>query len=218
MAAEDNPAGNVTGSRERDLWLTIPNVLTLFRLLAIIPFAVLAVKGKDRSALILFVLAALTDTFDGMIARHFALGSRIGRLLDPLADKLFTGVAFVVLSAFRQGSSSIPLWVMFATLGRDILILAGSFLVYRGSSNTGFKASVYGKLNTFLEISVVVCFLSVPDVPLVAKILPGLYIVLLMSVVVSTIDYFRIGVHMLREPSRIGVGGNALTIPRSDNP
>jgi cardiolipin synthase (CMP-forming) len=193
--------GKASRTPERSAWLTIPNILTLARVLAIVPFALLAMRGRDRAALILFVLAGLTDTLDGAIARRFGQTSKTGRLLDPIADKLFTGVSFVVLSVFRQRLASIPLWVMFAALARDVLILAGSFIVYRASHNTGFKASVYGKLNTFIEIGVIVCFLAASDLYFISKILPGLYILLLLSLLLSAADYLRTGLNMMRAPA-----------------
>ncbi len=187
-------------SLERDQWLTIPNALTLLRLLAIIPFALLAMCGRDLAALTLFVLSGFTDTIDGAIARRFGQGSKIGRLLDPVADKLFTGVAFVVLAAFRNGLSRMPLWVMAAVVFRDFLILVGSAIVFNASRNTAFKPSVYGKLNTFIEIGVVVCFLSVSALPFIAQLLPALYILLLVSLLISVADYLRTGLRMMRQP------------------
>jgi cardiolipin synthase len=190
-----------SGTPERKVCLTIPNALTIGRLVAIVPFAFLAMHGKDRAALILFLVAGLTDTLDGTIARRFGQTSKIGRLLDPLADKLFTGAAFVVLSVFRGDLASIPIWVMVAVLLRDVLILCGSFLVYRASRSSGFHPSVYGKLNTLLEIGIVVCFLAQPDFPFLMTIIPGAYVVLLISLLVSAGDYLRTGLRMVREPA-----------------
>ena len=190
----------MASSPERDVWLTFPNALTVLRLLAIIPFSALAMQGKDRGALALFAIAGLTDALDGTIARHFGQTSRIGRLLDPLTDKLFTGVAFVVLSLFRHGLSSIPVWIMCAVLLRDVLILGGSFLVYSTKRNSGFKPSIYGKLNTLIEMGLVVCVLAIPDVPIIAPILPALYAILLISLLVSSSGYLTAGLRMMREP------------------
>jgi cardiolipin synthase len=189
-----------SGTTERSVWMTVPNALTIARLVAIAPFVLLAMQGRDRAALILFVVAGLTDTLDGTIARRFGQTSKIGRLLDPLADKLFTGAAYVVLSAFRPGLTSIPIWVMAAVLLRDVLILSGSLIVYRMSRNTGFQPSIYGKLNTLFEIGIVVVFLAQPDLPFLKAILPGTYIVLLISLLVSTGDYLKAGLRMTREP------------------
>ena len=199
MGVQATPSELRPGAREGDVWLTIPNALTVARLGAIVPFAVLVVRGQDRAALILFLLAGLTDTLDGTIARHFGQASKIGRFLDPIADKLFTGVAFVVLSMFRPSLTSIPVWVMAAVLLRDVLILSGSLIVYRLSRNSGFQPSVYGKLNTLLEIGTVVCFLAQRDFPFVTVIFPATYVVLLLSILVSAGDYFRNGLRMIGE-------------------
>jgi cardiolipin synthase len=207
MRLQEPPSALHSGARERNVWLTIPNALTVARLVAIAPFAFLAMQGKDRAALILFVMAGLTDTLDGTIARRFGQTSKIGRLLDPLADKLFTGAAFVVLSAFRAGLTSIPRWVMVAVLLRDVFILCGSFLVYRASRNSGFQPSVYGKLNTLLEIGIVVCFLAQPDFPFLTTIIPAAYVVLLISLLVSAGDYLKTGLRMIRE--RASNSGNS---------
>ena len=188
-------------SPERQVWLTIPNALTLARMAASIPIAWLAAQGRDREALVLFVAAGLTDTLDGTIARHFGQRSKLGRLLDPLADKIFTGVSFLVLAAFREGLTGIPIWVMIAVLLRDALILTGSLLVLQAGRNTGFKPSIYGKLNTFLEIGVVVLFLAQRDLPFITTLLPGLYVVLLISLVMSSADYLRTGLRMVRTPA-----------------
>jgi len=198
MGVQAAPSERRPRVREGDAWLTIPNVLTVARLGAIIPFAWLAMRGQDRAALILFLLAGLTDTLDGTIARKFGQASKVGRFLDPIADKLFTGVAFVVLSMFRSGLTSIPVWVMAAVLLRDALILCGSLIVYRVSRNSGFQPSVYGKLNTLLEIGTVVCFLGQRDVPFLSVSFPAAYVVLLVSILVSAGDYLRNGLRMMR--------------------
>jgi cardiolipin synthase len=199
MPSQQHSAALASGS-ERDVWLTLPNVLTAVRLLSIVPFFFLAMYGRDREALVLFFLAGLTDTLDGAIARRLGQSSKLGRLLDPLADKIFTGVAFVALAAFRPHNSSIPLWVMLAVILRDVLILLGSFLVFRVSRNTGFKPSAYGKLNTFLEIGVVVLFLAQSDFTVLTAFLPYAYVLLLISILVSAGDYLRAGLRMIKTP------------------
>jgi cardiolipin synthase len=200
MRLEENPSTLPSDVAEGKAWLTIPNALTMARLVAIIPFAILAMRGRDRAALVLFIIAGLTDTLDGTIARHFGQTSKIGRLLDPLADKLFTGAAYVVLSMFRPGLSQIPVWVMAAVILRDIFILIGSLIVYRASRNSGFHPSIYGKLNTLIEIGIVVFFLAQPDFSFLAMILPAAYILLLISLLVSAGDYLWTGLRMMRRP------------------
>src|SRR5882724_9724933 len=85
---------------------TIPNALTAFRLALIVPFVWLALHGRDTAALTVFVIAGITDALDGILARWLHQTSAIGRLADPLADKLLTSVAFLTLSVFRVGLSA----------------------------------------------------------------------------------------------------------------
>jgi cardiolipin synthase len=184
--------------RESTAWLTVPNALTLLRLALIVPFAMLAAGGEDGQALAVLVAAGLTDVADGMIARRFGQSSKAGRLLDPLADKLLTGTAFVVLALFREGFSSIPVALMAAAIGRDVLILAGSALIYTARRESGFKPSALGKLNTFVEIGVVVWFLAATGLPRLAPLLPLLYGLMAATLAASMADYLVRGLRLFR--------------------
>lgn len=190
------------GAAERGSWLTIPNAITLLRLLAAIPFFYLVAGGRDRGALILFVAAGFTDSLDGVIARRLGQTSKYGRLLDPIVDKLFTGVSYIALSLFRRGLPHIPAAIMAAVLLRDAFILGGSLFVYGKSRNSGFKPSIYGKLNTFIEIGVVVCFLASADLQFIVPMLPYFYGLLLVSIALSAADYVRIGWGMMQAQGR----------------
>src|SRR6266436_7295619 len=110
------------GSRMRD----VPNLITLFRLVLVPVMAYFAWFGEYAVALPIFLVAALTDLADGYIARHFKLVSKLGALLDPVADKLNMFVATVVLA----WQSQIPIWLAVAIIGRDVVIVVGA-LVYR---------------------------------------------------------------------------------------
>lgn len=202
MPLEESLQRPSSASSESSAWLTIPNALTVARILALIPFASWAMAGRDSAALIVFFLAGLTDTLDGAIARRFGQSSKFGRLLDPLADKLFTGVSFVVLSLFRRALPHIPIWLMIAVLLRDLLILSGSFVVYNRSRDSGFKPSIYGKLNTFFEIGTVILFLAQTQLPPIAIILPFCYAIVLISLLISAGDYLRTGLRMMEQAGR----------------
>ena len=190
-------------SGESTAWITIPNGLTAVRIILILPFVALATTGRDQEALVVFVIAGLTDTLDGTIARRRGQSSKIGRLLDPLADKLLTAASFIALSLFRSGISVIPVWVMVAVVGRDLAILGGSMIIYRARRNSGFQPSIFGKLNTLIEIGVVVCFLASSRIEFIAGLLPYLYVLLLISVLISAGDYCRAGFRMHRESARV---------------
>jgi CDP-diacylglycerol--glycerol-3-phosphate 3-phosphatidyltransferase len=117
------------GEHPTDRVLTVPNALTLLRILAIPVVLVLLLKGDDAAAATLFVLAAVTDFLDGRLARRRggAGTSHLGTILDPLADKLMLSSVAVVLAV--RGLLPAPLVAIL--VGRDVLTLLGS-IVFRG--------------------------------------------------------------------------------------
>jgi cardiolipin synthase (CMP-forming) len=189
-----HPAG------ETGAWRTLPNLLTLVRIALVAPFAWLCIRGFDIAALGVFFIAGLTDTLDGTLARRFGQRSNFGRLADPLADKLLTTVAFLVLALFRTGLRAIPLWVALAVVGRDLLILTGALIVYLKTRSTAFRPNVFGKANTFIELGLIVVVLATSRLHLLARFLTGLYLLLLASLLVSAAEYVVQGSRMLREP------------------
>lgn len=99
--------------------VTVPNLLSFFRLLMVPVFLYLILIGSDLLALIVLVVSTATDFFDGVIARRFGQISRLGQLLDPAADRLFIFATLVGL-AIRD---VLPWWVVAAIIGRDALLL-----------------------------------------------------------------------------------------------
>jgi cardiolipin synthase (CMP-forming) len=119
----------VQGKRLGDRVLTLPNALTLLRILAIPVVLMLLLEGEDAVAATVFVLAAVTDFLDGRLARRQggAGTSHLGTVLDPVADKLMLSSVAVVLAV--RGLLPAPLVAIL--VGRDILTLLGS-IVFRG--------------------------------------------------------------------------------------
>src|SRR5512142_2062758 len=110
---------------------TIPNILTLARLIAVPLFIVASFRGSYTLALVLFVAAAVTDFLDGMIARRFNQRSRIGAILDPAADKVMmvSGFLFYTLHT-AVPVVAMPAWLTFTVLIRDFLIILFAYLLY----------------------------------------------------------------------------------------
>ncbi|MFC7406649.1 CDP-alcohol phosphatidyltransferase family protein [Georgenia alba] len=108
-----SPAGEVT---ER-VW-TVPNVISAVRLLLVPVFGVLLFTERDVPALVVLVVAGVTDWLDGLIARHFHQTSRLGQLLDPAADRLYIFVTLVGL-AWRE---FVPWWLVLVIVARDVLL------------------------------------------------------------------------------------------------
>ena len=99
--------------------LTVPNILSFFRLLMVPVFLYLILTGYDLLALVVLVVSTATDFFDGLIARRFGQISRLGQLLDPAADRLFIFVTLVGLAV----RGILPWWLVAAIIGRDALLL-----------------------------------------------------------------------------------------------
>src|SRR5436853_1322540 len=113
-----------------NVW-TFANLLSFFRIALVVPFLYLILEGRFGLALAVFFIASVTDFVDGYVARRFKQQSLLGRFLDPLADKLLTTAAFVALAVPRSAFPTVPIWLAAIVVGRDVLIVAGAFLVYR---------------------------------------------------------------------------------------
>lgn len=100
--------------------LTVPNILSLLRLLMVPVFLVLILGRQDGFALLVLVISSVTDFLDGQIARRFHQVSRLGQLLDPAADRLFIFAALVGLAV----RGVIPWWLFAAIVARDVMLLA----------------------------------------------------------------------------------------------
>jgi cardiolipin synthase len=134
---------------------TAPNLLTLARI-CLAPFLVAAIL-EDRYALsfYLFLAAGLTDALDGTLARLLKQRSMLGQYLDPVADKLLLSTLFVVL--MHQGL--IPARVTVMVFGRDVGILVVAAILYAAVGRREFIPSIFGKANTFAQVSAVAAVL-----------------------------------------------------------
>jgi cardiolipin synthase len=125
-----------------------PNLLTLLRLF-IIPFLIIEIlDGRFRSAFALFVLAGISDAFDGLVARWLEQHTRLGQYLDPIADKLLLSTLFVVLTHVGL----VPRYVTVLVFSRDLGILLISTLLFATGMLRDFRPSLLGKLNTVAQI------------------------------------------------------------------
>ena len=129
-------------------WRWIPNGLTFLRILLVIPFAWTLAYGHYHSALVLFFVAAATDGLDGLLARLCGWKSRLGAIVDPLADKLLLVTAFLMLSV----TGVFPMWLFLLVAGRDLVIVTGGLIFHRLIGPFDVQPSVFGKLNTLVQI------------------------------------------------------------------
>jgi cardiolipin synthase len=100
----------------------IPNLITVIRILLIVPIAIALVHQQLMTTLLLFAVAAASDVVDGFLARYFKWQSVLGSILDPIADKLLLATMFITLAVLKL----VPLWLMSASLLRDVIIVSGA--------------------------------------------------------------------------------------------
>lgn len=140
--------------------LTLANKLTIVRILLIPVFVMFAIyyvrelqEWQRYVAIALFLTAAITDGVDGYVARRFSQKSRLGTLLDPLADKLLLVSALVLLSIDNGAAfNRLPLWFPVLIISRDLLLLGGSILLQFMHGNFLARPRVVGKIATVLQM------------------------------------------------------------------
>ncbi|MDZ7317536.1 MAG: CDP-alcohol phosphatidyltransferase family protein [candidate division KSB1 bacterium] len=107
--------------------LTIPNLLSFLRILLIVPLAIFVWQDNLLMILVIIVIAMASDFLDGILARRLNQISEVGKILDPLADKLAIGTILLVLYFKNQ----VPLWLVLVVIGRDVAILFAGLLYAR---------------------------------------------------------------------------------------
>ena len=110
--------------------LTVPNFLTVLRIIAV-PIFIIFFRKNLPVAAVIFFLAIITDVIDGVVARLSKSRSLLGAMLDPLADKLLIDTAFILFAL----NNYIPDWVAIVVISRDILLIIGWILMYIITSN-----------------------------------------------------------------------------------
>ncbi|MEX2301231.1 MAG: CDP-alcohol phosphatidyltransferase family protein [Bryobacterales bacterium] len=173
--------------------LSVPNQLTLIRML-LVPFILISMIYEQHDvALYLVLAAALTDGFDGLVARHFNQQTLLGAYLDPIADKIFLTSTFFVQSL----TGRIPWWLTILVLSRDVIILLTALVTALATQIRTFPPTMLGKFNTFIQVSTVFVVLVNNAFPQswTAPIVTGLFwttaATTLMSAVQYSVNYSR---------------------------
>lgn len=164
----------------------LPNLLCLFRILLVYPVAHGILAGKYGLVLVLVGVAAFTDALDGALAKGFGWTSELGKVLDPLADKLLLVALFMCLSI--AGLS--PWWLAIVVLLRDLVILFGALTFKRFFGPLRGAPTLVSKFNTLCQIAfclavVALAGLGIPGAPVVT----ALGALVFVTTAVSGIDY-----------------------------
>ncbi|WP_069295389.1 CDP-alcohol phosphatidyltransferase family protein [Methylophaga muralis] len=129
----------------------IPNLICLFRILLVGPIVWLMLHENFSAALFLVAIAGISDGLDGFLARHFHWQSRLGSIIDPLADKLLLVATFATLTYMQL----LPLWLLLLVLGRDILIVCGALAYHLKYGEYELTPLWSSKINTVFQIALV---------------------------------------------------------------
>ncbi len=133
--------------------MTIPNLLSIFRMGLIPLFIITLVDDHPGRALGIFLIAGLTDALDGFIARFWNQKSHLGTYLDPMADKLLLVSAYVMLAIPpSSGGLAIPIWVSILVIARDVLIVVVALVLYLALHITSFRPAAIGKVSTAVQL------------------------------------------------------------------
>lgn len=186
--------------------ITLPNLLTVFRMVLIPIFVTLLFYQRLVLALVVFVVAGITDGLDGLLARRFDQRSQLGTILDPIADKLMLVTAFVVLSMrniYPQPVPShlpIPFWVTAAVISRDVFIVVGAAAINIMTGFRGFRPSWLGKINTTVQIIAVGIIMLAASLPYgTGYYLPTLYVLIFTFAILSGAHYIFFASKLLNE-------------------
>jgi cardiolipin synthase len=132
------------------IW-TVPNQITLLRL-GFLPFFLILISYEQyKWALLVLLVAGLSDGIDGLLARRLNQRSSLGAYLDPIADKLLLSSSFIILAFKKQ----IAWWLTIIVFSRDILILIVAVVILLISGYRPFPPSIYGKTTTAVQIILV---------------------------------------------------------------
>lgn len=167
--------------------LTVPNVLSLFRIL-LVPLLVVVLltkfEGKELVGLVVFLLASLTDFLDGFIARRWKMETRLGKLLDPAADKILTAAAFVSLVELGVA----PAWMVVVILSRELAV--STLRSFAAAEQVVIAAIWSGKIKTFVQVVAISLLILYERLGQFSHLAPISLWVVLFVTVYSGIEYY----------------------------
>lgn len=165
--------------------MNLPNKITMFRIFMVPLFVLSMYFMKDNTwiPLLIFVIASISDALDGYIARKYSLITNFGKLMDPLADKILTITAMLMI----MDRGDMPAWILVVILSREFFILGLRQLA--GFSKIAIAASSLGKIKTITQMStIIIYFLSLKFSSLEPVYNVFMYL-MMVATVISGIDY-----------------------------
>lgn len=164
----------------------IPNIISVLRIILVIPIMIAFWNEDYKLAFVLILIAGVSDGVDGFLARFFNWRSRLGAILDPLADKILLICLFVIFAI----KGLLPLWLIYLVVGRDIIILLGGFIYNFFIAKIEIRPLFISKINTTLQIALVLLVaLKLASMQIAPWVLNGMIILVTFSTLISGISY-----------------------------
>lgn len=194
---------------EEKFW-NAPNLITLTRVALVPIFVLMLVQKRAFGALLVVLLAGLSDVLDGFAARKYHQRTKIGTLIDPMADKILLSTAYIVLTIRSLGFTYvIPLWLTAAVIARDVIIVAGAVAISLTRGRREFPPTIFGKMSTVCQVATVFWVVLSNYVSVSAQagwrflsgiatpsVLNAFYIATLISTIISGANYIYKGIRM----------------------
>ncbi len=181
--------------------ISIPNILTLVRILLTPLFVILLLSDSFSTALLVFFIAGVTDGLDGLIARWLNQRTALGAYLDPMADKLLLVSAYICLPVM----DAIPDWLAVIVISRDVIILLGIAIFTLTEKKYEVRPTFVSKCTTTLQIITVIVVLLDPGRFRADFMLPILYWGTAALTILSGLHYIYFGMRILQENNHQGV-------------
>ena len=168
--------------------MQIPNILTILRIFLTLPIFITLLQEHYTVAILLFIIAGISDALDGFIAKYFKFQTFLGSILDPLADKILLISSFVALFLLNL----LPMWLLILIFFRDAIIIAaavGYFFATEYNKNDLIVPTNLSKINTILQIMLVVLLILAQLYDFLDKYIYVCIIITATSTALSGADY-----------------------------
>ena len=176
--------------------MSIPNILTVIRILLTPVFVIAIIKNAYIVALMIFAIAAITDALDGLIARYLNQRTELGAQMDPIADKLLLSSSYICLAILNQ----IPNWLTVIVISRDVIILIGMSICYISNVHVPINPSLISKATTLFQLLTISIALLSEYYSLVIILTIFSWTTAILTII-SGLHYVVIGMKLLHEDS-----------------
>ncbi len=171
--------------------MNLPNKLTMIRIILIPIFIIFLllrkeIPGAEVFSLAVFILAAITDSLDGYIARKHKMVTKFGKIVDPLADKLLISAALITFVSLNE----ISIWAAILIIGREFAVTG--LRIIAAKDGVIISASIWGKIKTTVQITAVIAVIADPKIITLPYYIPNILIWLAVVITIfSGYKYFK---------------------------